>query len=72
MEPPMDADPRQSKLSAKTGENPKPHRSAFGDEAMNRLKFRICVHRRASAVSSLLFGLRLIDSESLRSEHHAP
>jgi hypothetical protein len=29
------------------------HRNAFGDPAMNRVEFRVCVCRRASAVSFL-------------------
>jgi hypothetical protein len=52
MEPPIDADARRSELSAKTGEIGKPHRNAFGDQAMSRVEFCIRVHRRASAVSS--------------------
>jgi hypothetical protein len=52
MEPPIDADVRRSELSAKAGEIGKPHRNAFGDQAMSRLGFRVYVHRRASAVSS--------------------
>jgi hypothetical protein len=54
MEPPIDADVRRSELSAQAGEIAKPHRSAFDDQAMSRsrVEFRVCVHRRASAVSS--------------------
>jgi hypothetical protein len=52
MKPPMDADVRRSELSAKPGKIGKPHRSAFSDQAMSRVEFRVCVHRRAPAVSS--------------------
>jgi hypothetical protein len=53
MKPPIDADVRRSERYAKAGEIGKPHRNAFGDQAMSRVEFRVCVHRRASAVSSL-------------------
>jgi hypothetical protein len=55
MEPQMDADARRSELSARTVEIRKAHRTAFGGEAMNRVEFRVGVHRRVSAVS-LLFS----------------
>jgi hypothetical protein len=51
----MDADVRRSELSTRTDEILGAHRTAFGDEAMNRLEVRVGVHRRVSAVS-LLFS----------------
>jgi hypothetical protein len=52
MEPPIDADVPRSELSVKAGEIGQPHRNGFRDQAMSYVEFRLCIHRRTSAVTS--------------------